>query len=224
MPNARKFKNLYLLILIIAYFICNAVLSTRELNSYLVSAGLAFTILICINFVAQTRMVGIFTIPLGFLAVCSYMLMFFKAPTSNFYAIHFTINGVFLVMVTIVEIRAVAKQVEVTVNTILGAVCGYLLLGLTWSYFYLAISHAQPHSFDPMPPTDTFRINLDFFTYFSYCTLTTLGMGDIVPKSNLARTLTWIEAATGQIYLAVWISQLVALHIALRIKNHPNQL
>jgi hypothetical protein len=36
-------------------------------------------------------------------------------------------------------------------------------------------------------------------------------MGDITPRSSLARTLSWIEAVLGQIYLAVLVARLVAL-------------
>jgi hypothetical protein len=50
--------------------------------------------------------------------------------------------------------------------------------------------------------------------YFSFTTLTTLGYGDIVPVSAIARALTSIEAITGQIYLAVLVARLVGLNIA----------
>jgi voltage-gated potassium channel Kch len=49
--------------------------------------------------------------------------------------------------------------------------------------------------------------------YFSFSTLTTVGYGDIVPRSNAARTLAELEAITGQIYLAVLVARLVGLHI-----------
>ena len=44
-------------------------------------------------------------------------------------------------------------------------------------------------------------------------TLTTVGYGDIVPRSSPARTLPTLEAVTGQIYLAVRVARLVGLHI-----------
>jgi voltage-gated potassium channel Kch len=50
--------------------------------------------------------------------------------------------------------------------------------------------------------------------YFSYVTLTTVGYGDIVPASRLAETLAFMEAVTGQIFLAVFIARLMGLHIA----------
>ena len=52
--------------------------------------------------------------------------------------------------------------------------------------------------------------------YFSFSTLTTLGYGDIVPAASFARTLTWMEAATGQLYLAILIARLVGLHLVHR--------
>ena len=49
--------------------------------------------------------------------------------------------------------------------------------------------------------------------YFSFITLTTLGHGDIVPQSPVARTFATLEAVVGQIYLTVLVARLVGLHI-----------
>jgi hypothetical protein len=40
------------------------------------------------------------------------------------------------------------------------------------------------------------------FTYYSFVTLTTVGYGDVTPVSTPARTCAWLEALTGQFYLA----------------------
>jgi hypothetical protein len=47
--------------------------------------------------------------------------------------------------------------------------------------------------------------------YYSFVTLTTLGFGDITPTSSLARTLTWIEAVVGQLFIAIAIARLVGM-------------
>jgi len=57
------------------------------------------------------------------------------------------------------------------------------------------------------------------FGYFSFVTLTTLGYGDIIPIKELSRTLTWIEAFMGQIYLTVTIARLVGMYIAQSMKK-----
>jgi uncharacterized membrane protein len=48
-------------------------------------------------------------------------------------------------------------------------------------------------------------------TYYSFVTLTTVGYGDISPVSPATRTLAWMEAITGQFYLAVIVAGLVSL-------------
>ena len=48
--------------------------------------------------------------------------------------------------------------------------------------------------------------------YYSLVTLTTLGYGDIVPKTQISGMLAGIEAVTGQLYIAVVIARIVALY------------
>lgn len=50
--------------------------------------------------------------------------------------------------------------------------------------------------------------------YYSFVTLTTVGYGDIAPASTTARTLAWVEAVVGQLYLAVLIAGLMSALIA----------
>ena len=47
--------------------------------------------------------------------------------------------------------------------------------------------------------------------YFSFVTLATLGYGDIVPRTDVARGLAIIEGVGGQRFLAVWWPHLVSL-------------
>jgi len=43
-------------------------------------------------------------------------------------------------------------------------------------------------------------------------TLTTVGYGDVLPRSSTARTMAALEAVMGQIYLTVLVARLVGLH------------
>jgi hypothetical protein len=47
------------------------------------------------------------------------------------------------------------------------------------------------------------------FYYYSFVTLTTVGYGDILALTKAARSLSSLEAITGQLYLAIMISRLV---------------
>lgn len=214
-------RNFYLLLLLVACAFFNAIIPYYHVNLYVVNGSLAFTILLALIMITRSRTIKLIVVPLALITIFAYIALHVFEPTVNLFTLHLAANGAFLFTVTIIQIYEVATHEDVTLNTLLGAVAGYLLIGLTWSYFYLAAEHLSPGSFSPAPPTNgSFRLDQDYFTYFSYSSLTTLGYGDIIPRSSLARTLAWMEAAVGQIYLAVWISQLVAIHIAQRIRKN----
>ena len=48
--------------------------------------------------------------------------------------------------------------------------------------------------------------------YFSFVTLATLGYGDIVPRTDVARGLAIVEGVRGQLFLAVMVAHLLSLY------------
>ncbi len=104
-----------------------------------------------------------------------------------------------------------AKRVDSEV--ICAGVSIYLLLGLMWTFAYMIVAIDSPLAFnvhtDPGDPQTMTNFNA---LYFSYTTLTTLGIGDITPVSKVARTLAYLEAMTGMLFVAILISRLVALY------------
>jgi voltage-gated potassium channel Kch len=62
-------------------------------------------------------------------------------------------------------------------------------------------------------------LTVSAWIYYSFVTLTTLGYGDIVPVSRVARMLAVGEAVTGQLYLTVLVARLVALQVG--VSNGP---
>jgi hypothetical protein len=106
-------------------------------------------------------------------------------------------------------IRDLATRSDVSNDTIRGAICAYLLLGLAWAAAYNLVVYFQPGAID-FGPANTVESKQNL-TYYSFVVLTTLGFGDISPVSGLAKSLTWIEAVTGQIFIATIIARLVGL-------------
>lgn len=104
---------------------------------------------------------------------------------------------------------------RVTAARICGVLAVYMLLGLMWSSVYSIVEHAIPGSFKLSTEEGT----TDELVYFSFVTLTTLGYGDTVPLSSGARGLTIVEALCGQLYLAVIVARLVAMHISTAISQ-----
>ena len=48
--------------------------------------------------------------------------------------------------------------------------------------------------------------------YFSFTTLSTVGYGDIIPVSGVARMLAMVEAVFGMFYVTLLIARLVSLY------------
>ena len=104
------------------------------------------------------------------------------------------------------------KYESVSRNTISAALICYILLVLLWSDLYFLVELKFPNSFTIAH--EAIKASPSILSYFSFVTITTLGYGDISPVSDQARNLAVFEAFIGQMYVAVLIARLVAIHTA----------
>jgi hypothetical protein len=105
-----------------------------------------------------------------------------------------------------------AKQVER--STLYAGLAVYLLLAATWAEMFELLQMVQPGSFEPPLATGGTSTNLfDIDSlYLSLSSITTVGIAGIEPIRPAARFLVTLEATVGNLYLAVMIARLVALH------------
>jgi voltage-gated potassium channel len=122
---------------------------------------------------------------------------------------------IFLFMVTTMWMAA--RQVlftgNVDGNKIIGAICIYILMGLTWTFAYLLCETITTGSLSGLNHVD-WHDNLQDVLYFSFVTVTTLGYGDITPLSSPARFLAYMEAVTGQFYIAILVASLIGIRLS----------
>ena len=106
-----------------------------------------------------------------------------------------------------ITLREVLFSERVDVNRIAGAVCVYLLIGMSWAFAYHFIALMEPSAFNGLSPDPDVRfISL---LYYSFVTLTTLGYGDITPATPFARALAYLQAVTGTMYIAILVASLI---------------
>lgn len=125
---------------------------------------------------------------------------------------------IFLLLTISLAIRQVMRSGTVDANSIIGAVCIYLLLGVIWALFYVLVNILIPGSFSVQISGSAFE-QLQAFLYYSFVTLTTLGYGDIAPIRETARALSTIQAILGQFYIAILVAGLVAAFITQKKPN-----
>jgi hypothetical protein len=138
---------------------------------------------------------------------------FSSTPTNAWAVANYVTSLLFLCTITYSVIDNLLSHKEVTIDTLLGAICGYLMIGFIWTFFYMIIAVMNPNSFSNTLESGNAQQRLQHFSYYSFSSLTALGYGDILAISSLARTLSWLEAVVGQSYLAIWIAQLVGLRV-----------
>jgi hypothetical protein len=101
--------------------------------------------------------------------------------------------------------RELLDDRRITMQTLYGALCMYLLAGLAFGFAYAALGDLGQKPFFANgvegSPAD--------FLYFSLTTLTTTGYGDFTAGTGIGRAVSISEALLGQIYLVTVVALLV---------------
>ncbi len=122
----------------------------------------------------------------------------------------FTLFTVLFIML----LRNLIQMKSSRVQGILGAVSGFIFLGLIGAIIFEAIGYYNNEAFMGIDQNNTFS-----YTYFSFSSITTVGFGDIVPVTSVARSLTILMSILGQFYLAVVVALFVGRYLSEQIKK-----
>ena len=140
------------------------------------------------------------------------------SDTETMNLISLTGSALFLCYIAGLILADIFRAKMVTLDIIAAGISVYLFFGNICGFVYAIINRIDPNAFSIPEITASYLgdnlINLSSATYFSFVTLTTLGYGDITPINEFARSLAFLEAAMGQIYLTVLIASLVGIHIS----------
>jgi hypothetical protein len=178
------------------------------------SAFVTLVIVTAVYAVSQRRAVLYVGLALGLPAVALRWISYVE-PTPLWVVLNSVAAVALLGFVMTVLLTVILREDNVTVDTIFGGICVYLLLGVGWAEAYQLLESVHPGSFDLgwAETAQPVREGL-LFSYFSFATLTTLGYGDIVPTTAEAQALVILESVAGRLFLAIFIARLVGLHMA----------
>ena len=104
-------------------------------------------------------------------------------------------------------LRFAMRATKVDLEHLYAALSAYLLAGIFFALFYWVLEQIGPGAF--AAAGNFSRVSA---IYFSFVTLATLGYGDIIPRSDVARGLAIVEGVGGQLFLAVLVARLVSLY------------
>jgi hypothetical protein len=117
-----------------------------------------------------------------------------------------TLTLVLVGSISLVLAQRLVQNPDVTTESLLGALCVYLLIGLFFaSLFALTADVTGAPFFASLGGPSSAD-----YMYFSYVTLTTVGYGDLTARTTLGHMLSVTEALTGQLYLVTVVALLVS--------------
>jgi hypothetical protein len=105
-----------------------------------------------------------------------------------------------------VIVFGIGDQHGVNFQSVLGALCIYLMIGLLYAFAYGAIAAFQSGPFFAQGTDGTASIRL----YFSVVSLATVGYGDYTAATDLGRTVAGSEGLLGQVYLVTVVAVIVS--------------
>lgn len=132
-------------------------------------------------------------------------------------AVH--LGGVlFFALAVAMVLQHLFERRAVSIDDILGTLCGFLLAAMAWANFYAIVALLEPGAFYVQgvehPPYAAWHARESLFLYFSLATITTVGYGDVTPVAPIARSAAMFEGVFGQFYIAVVVAQLVGSKLA----------
>ena len=191
-------------------------MDSSKIDSYLTVAFLVFALY---EITRRTSDVVI-GLTLGLPAVAGWVFNAATPDTPTINLAPVVLMALFLGFLVWRILKDLAHDSRISSEKIYGAVCAYLLIGFLFAsvYGFVALVDPDAFAFSAALKADLAGRSGEhghgIFTYYSFVTMSTLGYGDISPVSSAARTIAWIHAVLGQLYLAIMIAGMVGTHIA----------
>lgn len=111
---------------------------------------------------------------------------------------------VVVLLVPVLVIRRLMRHTVVGLRTVLGTIAAYLQIAVAYAAVYQAVDAWSSAWLFGEPLTSS------VYTYLSLTTISTLGIGDVAPATDLARLLVSSEAVFGQLFLVTVVAIVVA--------------
>ena len=201
-------RSVWLLILILVFLILNPLLEKDQMGEAVLLFSMYATLISATRALSERTRVRW---PATLLAVSSMLAMtvahFF--PYRPLWIVNWAILAVFFGFISVGLFSYLGRPGAVTDDRIFVSVSLYLLLGMLWFSLYNLLEAVHPGSF-ALQSTPLSSLPRGTLIYLSLATLTTLGYGDIVPVTPIARMVAALEAVAGVLYIAITVARLVA--------------
>lgn len=207
-------KFLHLLISIFVVLLLYGILANVHMGRVIVELSFSLMLLLSVRAIRGKKNI-VFT---AIILFCLVVILRWSAEFSNRNFLLLCSNILTAINLFVI-VAAILKNIltvnDVMINDVYGAICVYLLIGIIFAFIFYSSQMIDPQSFFYLRNIpSSHALALPEFIYLSFITLTSVGFGDISPVSTMAKTLTYMEAVIGQIYVIVLIARIVSLYVS----------
>jgi len=213
--SSTHYKMFNFMVSILLLLILSAVLEGTEYGYIVVNTMSSIVFFLGVYAVGRNRRTLIILIMLGLPWFFSEWA-FTKSSRTIFTSM------LFFIFVTVTILEHILKSEEVTTDTLYGAVCVYLLLGILWASIFGFLEYVTPGAvFEGYDKDINTKMSTNELIYYSYSTLATIGYGDLTSVTPVGRILSVLEGIFGQLYIAFLVARLISIYTtnALRKKD-----
>lgn len=171
----------------------------------MVAVGLA------IGVVRSTPALSVVAVAVGLPAVVMTLVEAATPETQWVALVSALLHAPFYFYVAYSTIKYLFHDDRVTTDELYAIGAAFTVVAWGFAYLYVAVEIVFPGSIEPVAASGAGR----FFDmlFFSFTNLTSVGLSDILPVGDHARSLVILEQVAGVLYVAMVISRLVAMTV-----------
>lgn len=200
----EDFKYLFFLVALVSFMFIPSLVGSSHAEIFTNILFILFIVSSLFLISSKSKVIIIFSYCIGILGISSEIVHYFIITLSDNFQMAITlIFFIYFILLFSELIRQIFTSKVITLNVVLGAFSGYIMIGLIGFFVFRILFYANPMSFNiaENPKQDLF--------YFAFITLTTIGYGDISPITDPARNFAIILGLVGQFYNTVIIAIII---------------
>ena len=198
--NRARYEILFYALLVTLVLMPSA--ATIGLPSVLIKLLLATCLLTAVVPNATRHSRYILLAAVGALILARFLSDYGYLPLNS--ALPLVLGGIVGLVAAAGALRFAVSASKVNSEVLYAALSTYLLAGVFFGQIYWAIESLRPGSLVGPDPTSELTT-----VYYSFVTLATLGYGDYLPRTDIARGVATFEVIGGQLFLAVMVARLI---------------
>ncbi len=146
---------------------------------------------------------------LGILTIMSEWALYFCPQINWLFIVSVILTCFFFACIILGSTKSLMQSDKISINLVSAAITVYIMIGFLGAMIGRAMQIVNANSFF----IADLKADMATFLYFSFITMTTVGYGDILPKTVPAQFLAMYIAIIGQLYLTVIMSIIIGKYL-----------